>query len=1201
MRVKRLDLFGFKSFSSKTTVQFEPGVTAVVGPNGSGKSNLVDAIRWVLGEHNPRDVRAPRLEDVIFNGTDHTAPLSMAEVSLTLENEQGLLPISFSEVTVTRRVYRSGESECFINQAPCRLRDIQELFLGTGLGGGAYAIIEQGHIDMILSSKPEERRVVFEEASGIAKYLTKRQETLRKLDEVEQHLVRISDIMAEVRRQLSLLERQAAKARQYQTQWEQLKTHELRLAADELRQGQQRYDELSRQVESLHAKQGELERERQRRFDELSACQSAVDRTQAQLHTRRTGVIEAAAQCEQHESQATLKAQWIEQLSAQQQQLAHECAQLEGRLVQLQHQRQALDEQRETLDTQQQEATAHQAQLAEQLTQVAQELAQAQQAIEAAKGEVFASAATAASQRNELTDVTLRLQTTDARRARVREQRATAQQRCEALQQRHQQAQQQRQSMEEQAAQAREQAAHAALALRQAHDAHQELLGRLHSTRERTLNQRAKAQLLEELWRRYEGFPEAVKMVLANPPEGVRGVLADVLDPQPGYEQALESALGSLASAIVVQDRQALARCQDIVAREQLDRVQCIVLADAPSAQSPQPRTSEVVGQVLESALGRLSQFVRHDPIYQPLVDWLISPWLVVDELRRAITTAQPTTERLVSQAGERWDGRSWQLRGRRAGDTVRVGRKSRWEQAAAELQTLERELTSLQEATQQAEARWQGRVAHEQQVRQQLEQLNATIAKSDGQLSQLAHELNRLQDERQAAAMEEDELTRQHEQLTQAQQAAQQAVAEAEAGQREREASLHQAQQRREAAAQRMQELRLTRAQLETTLQSQQAQLRSVQGRLEELQADDDRLAAQRQDKTTQAAATAERIATLTQEQATHRQQIETLQAEKARLATELEGVEQTLHEHERARDAVIPGLSAIERELAALTTTLQEQQRAATERSFQRTRLLDRLREVYHMEETTVLAEQANQPALSQEQRASLIEQVERLKQKLGAMGTVSLGSVEEYDELKKRQDFLHTQHQDLVKARDDLRASITQINRAARQQFRETFAKILQEFQQYFTRLFRGGEANLILLDEDDVLESGIDIVARPPGKRPQSITLLSGGERALTAIALLFALFKVRPSPFCILDEIDAPLDEANVDRFTAVLEEFLSLSQFILITHNKKTITKADSLYGVTMEQPGISKIVSVKLTKHKSPRPSAPAPAPVAA
>jgi chromosome segregation protein len=324
-------------------------------------------------------------------------------------------------------------------------------------------------------------------------------------------------------------------------------------------------------------------------------------------------------------------------------------------------------------------------------------------------------------------------------------------------------------------------------------------------------------------------------------------------------------------------------------------------------------------------------------------------------------------------------------------------------------------------------------------------------------------------------------------------------------------------------------------------------------------------------------------------------------LQEERQQYESEVLSVNQTLRDEEVLRDQVLPHLLAVEQQLSSLMRQIHEQEQQLSERAFRRSHLLERLRELYQIDEATIQAERqaaAPAPALTGEQRTSSVEQVQKLRSKLEGIGPVSLGSVEEYDELKRRLEFLQTQQQDLVQARDDLKASISQINRAARAQFRETFERIKQEFQHYFTRLFNGGEANLLLLDEEDVLESGIDIVARPPGKRLQSITLLSGGERALTAVALLFSLFKVRPSPFCILDEIDAPLDEANVDRFTRVLEEFLALSQFILVTHNKRTITKADCLYGVTMEEPGVSKILSAKLLRPESA--SAP-PAPVAA
>ncbi|MBI3087458.1 MAG: AAA family ATPase, partial [Candidatus Omnitrophica bacterium] len=401
----------------------------------------------------------------------------------------------------------------------------------------------------------------------------------------------------------------------------------------------------------------------------------------------------------------------------------------------------------------------------------------------------------------------------------------------------------------------------------------------------------------------------------------------------------------------------------------------------------------------------------------------------------------------------------------------------------------------------------------------------------------------------------------------------------------------------------QRRQQHLVSRAQCDASRTALADRRHELDGRIAEAQAQEQDAAAQRRQKQAQREELARKIAELTAQLDEHRVQIPALTETQTAAQAEADRVGTELREAEAQRGQVMPGLLAVEQELMRLGQSLKEQEEQLTERTFRRTRILERLREIYRIEESEVLAEQASLPPVSEEERGQLAAQIERLKVKLESIGPVSLGSVEEYDELSKRLEFLQTQQADLAKAREDLRQTIQQINRTARAQFRETFAKIQQEFQHYFTRLFNGGQADLILMDEEDVLESGIDIVARPPGKRPQSISLLSGGERALTATALLFALFKVRPSPFCILDEIDAPLDEANVDRFTRVLEEFLNLSQFILITHNKKTITKADCMYGVTMEQAGMSKIVSVKLTSstRTPPAPQQPSAIPAAA
>ena len=1184
MRFKRLDIVGFKSFAKKTTIHFEPGVTAIVGPNGSGKSNIVDSIRWVLGEHNPRDVRAPRLEDVIFNGTDHHAPLSMAEVQLTISNEQGLLPISFNEVTITRRVYRSGESECLINQSPCRLKDIHELLLGTGLGGGTYAIIEQGHIDMILSSKPEERRVVFEEASGVAKYLSKKQETMRRLDETEEHLVRIADIISEVRRQVGALERAANKARQYKSQWEHLKQLELRLAVDELATGETRAQAVEQHIRALETQRGGFETQKQGHVTSLEACNAAVSAIQQRVQELRTKVVECTSRIEQHDSQLTLKTAWIAELNQQVQQLEHEAEQLRARLRQADEQLARVRGGETELQAQSVTLQEQVGKSAEELTALATSIQAALEAVSSAKAQLFAAASDASHQRNQLAESTSKLQSLDARLARLEEQQTQQATRRDDVRRRHDALLQERTTLQAQHDEIQQRASASQQALDAAAARRHELTGRLHAVREQAASERAQTSMLEDLWQRYEGFPDTVKSLMTRSIEGLIGPLVDLVQARPGYEEIVEAALGPLTDALVVRDRETLIRCRETLTQQQLEGCRFLVLSDCPA-------TSLAMEQPLphEGVSGTVKQYVQAEPAYQPLVDWLLNDSWVIDDIQRLLGERSAPQGRLVSARGDRWDRRSWRFGGSRNGARSRLGRKQRWEQAQQRLQAVEQALQRLETDSAQAEQSWQSLISAQEASKGQLAHLIPSLHRLDASLAQLAQEAARLDEEQNAGTSEAQELINQKDTLRTEAGSARQLVQTAEAHQQQLERGLTEAQAAREGAEHRRQQLLIAKAQVEATSQSLTERLQALHTRGQEIEADRLQLTQQLEAKATQRQDAINRAQELTQQLESHRQGGQQLQEERVRLESEAATVSQSLREEETKRDQVLPQLLAVEQQLNALTQQIQTLGQQLSERTFRRSRLVERLWELYQIDETTIQAEQRTDVApLTDEQRKEMTEQVQKLRAKLEGLGPVSLGSVEEYDELKRRLEFLQTQQQDLTQARDDLKHSITQINKAARTQFRETFERIRQEFQHYYTRLFDGGEANLILMDEEDVLECGIDIVARPPGKRLQSISLLSGGERALTAIALLFALFKVRPSPFCILDEIDAPLDEANVDRFTRVLEEFLVLSQFILITHNKKTIIKADSLYGVTMSEPGISQILSAKLIASKS-------------
>jgi chromosome segregation protein len=1205
MRVKKLEIFGFKSFANKTTIHFESGVTAIVGPNGSGKSNVCDSIRWVLGEHNPREVRAPRLEDVIFNGTDNKAPLSMAEVHLTISNDQGLLPISFSEVTLTRRVYRSGETECFINQSPCRLKDIRELFLGTGLGGGTYAIIEQGHIDMILSSKPEERRLPFEEASGVAKYLAKKQETIRRLDEVEEHLVRLADIIAEVRRQVSALERQANRARQYKAQWERLKELELRLGADELRQYRARAEALDGQLRDIQSATEELQQSKREEMAALEAAHGAISAVQEKVQASRADVMDCANQIRQHESQAQLKTSWISDLGRQAEQFQQELAGLSARAEQCQAQANRLAGAEAEVQSQLSAVGSGRAQDREELSRVEEELKALQDSVDLAKTQVFEAASLASAQRNELSRLAATLQELGARAARLESEQSQLAQadqevraRCGAV------------AAECAASKVRCQALAQQISITQpaldaAQTRRQETSVRLQQLREQLASERAHGRMLHDLWRHYEGFSDTVKALMGHAVEGLVGPLVDLVQAAPGYEEVVEAALGPLSEAIVVTDRHALERCRGVLDAQSLEGARFLVLSDCMLAKEPQAVSASGEGSSMS-----IREVVRVEPAYQQLVDWVLNDSWMVEDLQPLMRHTQLPQSRLVSRSGERWDRRSWRLIGASAitrrpdgVSNTRIGRRHRWEQAQERISRSEQDLARVEADAAQAEQAWQEMLSQHESTKGQMAPLMDSQQKLESELSSLEQAIAASEGKRQAIATESQALESEQATIAEQESCVQSAVEAAAAQQQQAEQQLAQTQAKRETIEQRRQQLLIAQAQVEANFQSLKDRAEQIASSHRQLAEDRSSLEQQTQTRMRQREEAALHGQALTQELASHNQAMLALQARQACAHAQTEAVELSLKGEESKREQILPRLLEVEQQASVMSQKVQETSRQRSELDFRRTHILERLREIYQLDEASLQAEEAAEASLlAEDQRAQAMQEVQKLRGKLEGIGPVSLGSVEEYDELKRRLDFLQTQQQDLIQARDDLRASIAQINKTAKTQFKETFDRIKQEFQHYYTRLFSGGQADLILLDENDVLSSGIEIVARPPGKRLQSISLLSGGERALTAISLLFALFKVRPSPFCILDEIDAPLDEANIDRFTRVLDEFLELSQFILITHNKKTITKADSLYGVTMAEAGVSSVLSAKLKQPNAAAPDAPqAPASVPA
>ena len=1074
MYLKRVELVGFKSFAEKTVLNFEPGWTAVVGPNGCGKSNISDAIRWVLGEQSAKALRGGSMADVIFNGTDTHKPLNMAEVSLTLAECEKALGMEYSEVTITRRVHRSGDSAYYLNKAPCRLKDIQRLFMDTGIGRNSYSIMEQGKIDPILSSRPEDRRAVFEEASGITKYKADRKEALRKLEQTDLNLQRSDDVIREVKRQIISLQRQAGKARRYKEIAAQMQGYEIFSAGHRLKEFDTRLEEIGNQAASL-AEQLEAHREEIEQTEQVAA---ATREALTATDTKITEAMEQAAAA-RGDFEAARQAIQINQ------DRIRELEEVAGR-----DSRDA-DEARARQEALQAERASLETQLAASATRVQE----TQAALEAARATHDQAEREARDIRQTLAALRTRIMECDQRQMRLQsELNAYDERERQTLVRKERLAAEKTQTAETAATlatrlaemdtrgkQLQEAVQTASTALETLNRQRQEQGRSINETRQRLNNLQQKAaglkarvEVLTASEKKAEAFPGGARLVMSPESDGaidksrVLGPLAAQFTAEPKFQTALESCLRSWLDAIVVQDTNAAFEVLALLQDKKAGAARLLSV----DAFEPNP-TPVTVGE-------GLIDHVRFDERIAPLAQRLLGHVRVLESWDQLPEEIFPDTV-LVTLDGAlyRGDGSAefW-IAGEQANNPM--ARQALKNKAVEELTAVEKDLEEARSALQVLQDDERSAEERLAKTREEVQQARQALARHEGEARALGQE-------------------------------AQQAGRRAEAVQLELSALL-------------------------AREQASGDQRATISGKLE----------AARGERTGQLAKVEEAERTLRE----RRHTAQSLQD--ARNKLEIEGEGKRIH----------------------------------------RQTLLDRIEQTYHLDAAALADAPAPAWEEGEEQTVAAAEaRVSDLRGKLEAMGPVNLVAIEEHQQLEDRHQFLTAQHNDLVQAKEQLMEMIKTINASTTELFRETFNKVNENFGQMFKRLFGGGTAHLVLSDETDVLECGIEIVARPPGKKPQTISLLSGGERTMTAVALLFALYMVKPSPFCVLDELDAPLDEANIGRFIEIVQAFMEKSQFVTITHNPKTIAAADTLYGVTMEVKGVSKIVSVKF----APKPSAPA------
>jgi len=1183
---KKLEIIGFKSFAEKTEIRFEPGVTAIVGPNGCGKSNVADAIRWVLGEQSAKSLRGSSMEDVIFNGSSSREAVNVAEVSLTLNNASKIFAIDYEEVTITRRLYRSGDSEYLLNKNIVRLKDIHELLLGTGIGTENYSIIEQGKMDRILNSKPDERREIFEEAAGITKFKSKKKEALRKLEQTDANLLRVNDIVVEVKRQIGSIERQAKKAESYKREFEKMKSLEIAVAAREFRGFEDRRRGRGDQLNALKEQEIEYRLQLETLEDACRAKREELQRVEESLRARDAEEMAATADVRRNQDRAFLNRERIGELAEKKENLSRQIEDAVRRIEEFKAEHAKLDAEFEAVRVEEEEGALF--------------LSSVEASFTAIEDAVRAAESAEADSRASLSDLGRRRADNQAELAKVEAEFA-------ALTARAQKLEGEGQVVRKEAGRAADERSAAGTrlgehegSLRAKADEKAALEARLAALEselrqdEEELNRlsleqsslKTKLETLSDLKNRHEGFLGGVKALLEEKENGrapgMVGLLADLVKADKGYELAAEAALESYLQAVVFgSDAEVLAAADYL---RPLNRGRAILL-------SLESLTAAHLTPALTVSAEPVISFLRPQEHARALVERLVRNIFVVDDPAEAFRIARSVPGAVcVTRGGERFEGEAV-MGGSLSSDADLsvVGRESRLEEVRSAIEALDRRILegkSLLEAK-RAESLVMG--SSIKALGEEVVGFQVALGDEKSRLRHLEEIEFKLREELLAFETENAQLS---------------AEREAISGRRERcgeTASSFDAEENEIAAALALAaETIRTKGDEKDALLVRLAETRSHQShctaRREKIEKDKNWVLES-------VTGEGSRRDDLTREASEAAAKREALEAENAALDEEIgrlsERRDEALREAERLRgerEETISGLAIVERERDGRLSFLKGASDKVHAFELEQSEIrheIDRLKErIFNAYQIDILTQGLQQETLEGAQAAfggdgvfdvdGAKAEIQAYRDKLAKMGPVNLVAIEEFEEMRQRHDFLTQQQADLLQAKDDLHKAIQKINRTTRELFVETFAQVRTHFTSYYRLLFGGGTADLVLLDENDVLESGIEIVARPPGKKLQQISLLSGGEKALTAVALLFSLFKVRPSPFCVLDEIDAPLDEANVERFCNVLHEFIAGSQFIMITHNKRTMSLADALYGITMAQTGVSRIVSVK-------------------
>ncbi|HUL00381.1 MAG TPA: chromosome segregation protein SMC [Nitrospirota bacterium] len=1187
MQLKTLEMIGFKSFSDKTTITFRPGVTAIVGPNGCGKSNISDAIRWVLGEQSAKHLRGDKMEDVIFNGSESRKPLGLAEVTLILTDITGTIASEFghySEIEITRRLFRSGESEYLINRIPCRLKDIRDLIMDAGVGAKVHAIIEQDRVDQILSSKPQDRRFLFEEVAGVMKYKARRQEAFSKLESTQQNQLRVNDIITEVKRQVNSLDRQAKKAERYEKFRLEMKDLDSRLAAVdystlglEWRAITNEFTALENEVTELHAALSKIDSTIEESRSDTLTAEHELSELQHKLHEVQSALNSAEHRVEISRSQ-------IASLHVQRNKDLADMDYLKQEISRISEQKSQYEEESRTLTSIILEKTALLGERNAVLDSLAQALKEKERFLEETRTGIFNAMNESAAEKTKIANLHSRLDQIDELDARDFAEKQDLAQKLAELSVLFSEQEQDLAEIAGRRNAAQEELAGITLRLAQFQTRKKSLEADLGTARNGLASQSSRLRSLLELEQKLEGYQKGVRTVMSAHKEAatgdrigrIHGLVADMIETDPQYELAIEAVLGDRLQYVVVDSQNDSLKAIEYLKSRSGGR--STFVPRTPREIKSDPFTKNGHAGVIGPALN----LVRYKDHYSNVAQYLLGDVVIVDVMDTALYLWQKNGmhKTIVTLAGEIVD--PW---GAVTGGTVEAGgtgmlTKRReikdLEHQVAELESI---VDGLQSELKTVDAAIEIDGKLEADLSQNIHRLEIESVNKDKDCASIRDDISRINGRIEALSIESSERCSLRQEVNTNIEKASMILQNIEAVHSNAQANVEIIQAALLQKKESLEVARIDITDIRMELAAIQEKHAAITKNLATLSLSESEVADRLQKRDAEVATIATKLVDLesviTDAETEIKGYIEILEAQRGIYVAKQEAhsvMKQALHSAEEQERQIRNNIETAQKRLSA-----SEVKR--TEIRMKIEHLKDRIWTTYHSELETIV-QQLGQFEINVDESKTRFDE---LRQKIDQLGPINVDALNEYNELKERYDVLSTQQNDITESIKNLKTTIAKLDGETRELFSEAFNAIQVKFKEVFALLFEGGKAELVLLDETDILESGIEIIAQPRGKKFQAISLLSGGERALTAIALLFAAFLVKPSPFCMLDEVDAPLDEANVTRFTRLIREMSNHSQFITITHNKRTMEMADALYGITMEEPGCSRVVSVEL------------------